>query len=60
MFSVFFHLRIEEGNIPHAKNWDGEAGVLQRLEMGIMLGEGGDFAIKTALRKVKNQNPKVD
>ena len=58
---MFFHLPLRERNIPHAKNWDGEeVGVPQRLEMGIMSVESGDFAIKTAQRKVKNQNPKVD
>ena len=59
MFPVFFHLLIEERNIPHAKNWDGEAGVLQRQEMENILEEIGDFAIKIAIQKEKPPSPKV-
>ena len=51
MFLVSFHLLIEERNIPHARNWDGEAGVLQRQEMENILEEIGDFAIKIAIQK---------
>ena len=59
MFLVSFHLLIEERNIPHARNWDGEAGVLQRQEMENILEEIGDFAIKIAIQKEKSSSPKV-